>query len=200
MAAGDVASGIGRATSTTRHLDVTAGTTQEIVVTAEGYEQLRTELQELRTAGRADMTQSLREARQDGPDNPLLYELLEAQAQLEQRIALLETQLASARVVRPNADGSAGVGSLVQVRYADSDEVAEYQLVGPIEPDVGSARVSVGAPVGRALLGARRGETVSVETPRGTVRLVIVSIRPETPSAPLTDPPARETAGARARS
>jgi transcription elongation factor GreA len=55
---------------------------------------------------------------------------------------------------------------------------AEYELVGPIESDVGNGRVSVGAPVGRALVGRRRGATVPIETPRGTMQLEILSIGP----------------------
>jgi transcription elongation GreA/GreB family factor len=80
-------------------------------------------------------------------------------------------------VVKPGVDGSAGIGSRVRVRYADSGQLAEYELVGPIESDVGSGRVSVGAPVGRALVGARRGEHVSVEAPRGSLRLEVLSVR-----------------------
>ena len=156
---------------------MTAPTADDVLVTADGFEQLRAELHTLQTVGRAELTEHLRELRSDGdPDNPALYELMEEQAQLEQRIALLDTQLAAARVVKPGFDGSAGIGSRVRVRYADSGELAEYELVGPIESDVGSGRVSVGAPVGRALVGARRGEHVSVEAPRGSLRLEVLSV------------------------
>jgi transcription elongation factor GreA len=66
----------------------------------------------------------------------------------------------------------------VRLRHGDSGEIAEYELVGPIESDVGNGRVSVGAPVGRALVGRRRGSTVAVETPRGTMQLEILSVVP----------------------
>lgn len=161
----------------------------DVLVTAAGYEQLCSELDHLRTVRRAEMSQHLREAREESdPDNPALYDLLEGQAQLEQRIALLEAQLAAARVVEPASDGCAGIGSRVRVRHRDSGDVAEYELVGLIESGPGNGRVSVGAPVGRALVGARGGDTVAVEAPRGTLELEILSVRS------ATRPPTRKAA------
>ena len=107
----------------------------------------------------------------------MLFDLLEEQAKLEGRIKLLEAQVAVARIVDPATDGTARIGSCVRVRHCDSDDVAEYNLVGPIESDLGDGRVSIEAPVGRALLGRRGGETVTVETPRGTMRLELLSVR-----------------------
>jgi transcription elongation factor GreA len=158
---------------------VPATTDDDVLVTAAGYAQLCAELEALRTIRRQEVTEHLRDAREDGdPGNPMLFDLLEEQTQLEGRIALLEAQVAAARIVGPAADGTAGIGSCVRVRHADSGEVAEYELVGPIESDVGNGRVSVGAPVGRALVGRRRGATVPIETPRGTMQLEILSIGP----------------------
>lgn len=126
---------------------------------------------------RGALTEQLREAHEDSdPDNPLLFDLLEEQAQLEGRISVLEAQVAAAQVVRHAADGSAGIGSCVRVRHCDSGDIAEYDLVGPIESDVGNGRVSVGAPVGRALLGRVGGDTVVVETPRGPAQLEILAV------------------------
>jgi transcription elongation factor GreA len=62
------------------------------------------------------------------------------------------------------------------VRHCDTGDLAEYDLVGPIEPDVGNGRVSVGAPVGRALLGRVDGDTVVVDTPRGPKQLEILAV------------------------
>jgi transcription elongation factor GreA len=151
--------------------------TDDLLVTAYGHGRLRDELEALRTIGRAALTEQLRSAREDGdPDNPMVFDLLEEQAQLEARINQLEMQLASARVVAPAGNGAAGIGSLVRVRHCDSGEVAEYDLVGSIESDVGNGRVSVGAPVGRALVGRVGGETVVVETPRGAQQLEILAV------------------------
>ena len=97
----------------------------------------------------------LREARQDGDlsDNPALQDLLEEQAQLERRIALLQGQLAAAEIVSPAADGRIGIGSVVRVRD-DNGERFEFELVGPLESDVANGiALSIGAPVGEALVG-----------------------------------------------
>jgi transcription elongation factor GreA len=156
-----------------------ATTGDDVLVTAAGYAQLSAELEALRTTRRHEVTEHLRDVREDGdPDNPVLFDLLQEQAQLEWRIALLEAQAAAARVVEPAADGMAGIGSRVRVRHCDSGEVAEYDLVGPIESDLGNGRVSVRAPVGQALVGRRRGATVAVTTPRGRLELEILSVRP----------------------
>ena len=152
---------------------------EDVLVTADGYGHLCAELETLRTLRRQEMAAQLRAVREDGdPDNPALFDLLEEQARLEARVALLEEQTAAARIVPPAADGTAGIGSRVRVRHDDSGEVADYQLVGAIESDVGNGRVSVVAPVGRALLGHRRGDWVTVETPRGTMQLEVLSVRP----------------------
>ena len=150
----------------------------DVLVTPEGYRRLCAELEALRTVRRREIADHLRDARADrDPDGRLVFDLLEEQAQLEGRIGVLHAQVAAARIVEPATDGTAGIGSWVRVRHSDSDEIAEYDLVGPIESDVGNGRVSVAAPVGRALLGRRGGDTVVVETPRGTVQLELLSVR-----------------------
>jgi transcription elongation factor GreA len=156
---------------------------EALFVTADGYEQLRTELEGLCTTGRADMSERVREAREDGPleNNPTLYELLEEQVQLERRIAILEALLAAAEIVVPATDGAAGIGSFVRVRDQKTGDVAEYELVGPVESDVGNGRLSVDAPVGRALVRQGAGAIVDVETPSGPLGLKVLSVR--TPDA-----------------
>ena len=147
-------------------------------VTANGYEQLRSELEALRVEGRRRMGERLREAREDGrlDDNPALYDVFVEQAILERRIAALEARLAEAQVVAPAADGSAGIGSRVRVRDVALGEVAEYELVGAIESDAANGRVSVDAPLGRALVGRRAGESVEFETPRGRLSFEILGV------------------------
>jgi transcription elongation factor GreA len=148
-------------------------------MTADGYAQLCAELEALRTVRRQKIADQLRDAREDAdPENPVLFELLEELAQLEGRIKLLAAQVAAARIVTPTSDGSAGIGSCVRVRHRESGEVAEYDLVGPTEAGVGNGRVSIAAPVGRALVGRQRGDIVAANTPRGTVRLEILGVRP----------------------
>lgn len=150
-----------------------------LIVTSDGYEQLRAELEALSTSGRRDLSERLWEARRDGHlvDNPALYELLEEQARLELRIVTLEEQLAAAEIGGAALDGAANIGSFVRVRELATGESAEYELVGAIEPNVGNGRVSIKAPVGRALIGQAAGAVVEVETPRETVALEILGVR-----------------------
>jgi transcription elongation factor GreA len=150
-----------------------------LLITADGYAQRCRELGMLRTEGRCELGERLREARQDGDlaDNPALHDLLEEQAQLERRIAQLEAQLAAATIVAPAADGRAGIGSVVRVRGHDG-ALAEYELVGPLESDADNGRVSIAAPVGQALVGQRAGARVEIATPGGPLALTVISVRP----------------------
>jgi transcription elongation factor GreA len=148
------------------------------LITAAGLERLQRELDELRDIGRRDLAERFRAARNDGDvaENPALIDLLEEQGQLERRIAVLEMQIANARVVSPTPDGVAGLGTSVVVRDGATGEVAEYELVGAVEAEVGNGRVSLAAPVGRALVGSRKGDIVEVETPRGTIALEVLDV------------------------
>lgn len=151
-----------------------------VLISAAGHVRLSRELDMLRSDARRDLTERLREAREDGDleDNPVLGDLLEEQAQLEQRISLLEARLRSAEIVLPVDDGRAGIGTLVRVRDLVADSTHEYELVGTLESDVVRGRVSVEAPVGRALVGRLPGERLDVDTPRGVMELEVVDVRP----------------------
>jgi transcription elongation factor GreA len=148
-------------------------------ISAAGYDRLCSELDTLRTEARQTLTEQLRDAREDGDleDNPELGGLLEEQAQLEWRIALLEARLRAAEIVEPATDGHAGIGTVVQVRDLAAGSEHDYELVGPLESDVRSGRVSVEAPVGRALLGRLAGDRLDVETPRGVLELEVLAVR-----------------------
>jgi transcription elongation factor GreA len=151
-----------------------------LLITAGGYEDLRAELETLRGHIGPELSERLRDARQDGhlADNPPLFDLLEEQAQLDQRIALLEARLAAAQIAAPATDGRAGIGSRVRVRDLEVGNIVEYELVGAIEPQVGDGRVSVATPVGRALVGQRVGAKLNVATPGGTFPLEVLGVRP----------------------
>jgi transcription elongation factor GreA len=157
---------------------IAASAVDDLLVTAEGYERLRRELETLRGEGRRAMSERLWEARADGhlEDNPALFDLLEEQAQLERRIATLEARLAAARIAEPNGDGSVGIGSSVRLRDLETSELSEYELVGAIEGNVGDGRVSIEAPVGRALVGAAVGDIVIVACPSGELRFAVMSV------------------------
>jgi transcription elongation factor GreA len=155
-----------------------ANNEDRVLMTAEGFEQLRRELDKLRTDERRRLSELLRDARDDGAldDNPTLVDLLGEQAQLERRIATLEAQLAIAEVAPPPRDGHADIGSVVRVRDILSGDVFEYELVGPLEGDATNGRVSIAAPIGGALVGQHRGARIEVAAPRGTIGLEVLQV------------------------
>jgi transcription elongation factor GreA len=114
---------------------------ETVLVTAEGYERLRSELEMLRVDGRRQVSERLREVREDGnlADHLPLYDVLVEQAQLERRIATLAAQVAAARIAVPSANGVAGIGT--SVGDVPTGEVADYELVGEIESDAGKAGI-----------------------------------------------------------
>ena len=162
----------------------TTSAVDDLTITAEGYELLHSELNTLRAEGRREMSERLREARTDAPfdDNPALFEAFQEQARLERRIAVLEDHLAAARIAEPAGNGVAGIGSLLRVRDLETDELVEYTLVGAIEANPSQGRVSVDAPVGRALIAATRGDVVNVACPSATLRFEVLSVETLTPS------------------
>lgn len=155
---------------------------QELLITPEGYAQLREELELLSGVKRHELTERLHAARDDRgdlADNPELAEALEEQERLERRIAVLETQLAHARQVDGDrADGLAAVGTRVLVRELEDGDELVLDLVGTIEADAARGRFSVVSPVGRALVGNGAGDVVEVDAPGGRRRLEILAVEP----------------------
>ena len=151
-------------------------------ITREGYERLQAQLHELVTVRRAELASWLRDARDGGggPDgNSDHAEALEEHALLERQIAELRQTLAHVKVIDPDADGTAGIGAYVRLRMPSGASM-RYQLVGHAEADPGEGRISIGSPVGEAILGRRNGDVVDVDAPGGTQRIEILEI--ESPS------------------
>jgi len=149
-----------------------------MMISQEGYDERCRELETLRTHERRRLAERLAEARQDGDlaDNPALHELFEEHEQLERRIATLEAHLGAAEIVAPATDGRAGIGSVVRVRDHGHGGTFDYELVGPLESDPASGRVSISAPVGQALIGQRAGDRVEVSAPSGLLTLEVVEV------------------------
>ena len=159
---------------------ITARAVGHGLMTQEGYDRLRRELETLTTRTRWDVAKRLRVARDDGGDpaeNGELMAALDEQGLLEQRISQLQARLASARVVAAAADGTAGIGTRVRL-HSRAAGIVEYELVGVGEADAGRGRISIDSPVGKAIAGRRTGETVEVETPRRVRRLKLLAVEP----------------------
>jgi transcription elongation factor GreA len=148
-------------------------------ITPEGLAALEAELHRLENEGRREMADRLRTARAWGDlsENAEYHDAKNAQAHLETKILRLQELRRNAVVVEPGATGgAAGLGVAVTVRDLDSGREATHVLVSAAESDPGSGRVSIDSPLGRALAGARAGDEVEFDAPRGRRRLTIVSL------------------------
>jgi transcription elongation factor GreA len=155
---------------------------KEVLLTAEGYEKLKTEVERLRSAGRREVAERIREALHSGgelSENQEYLDAKEEQARLEARIALLDERLAGARVIRRTrkAPDVVGVGTRVRLRDMDANETVEYRIVGSAEANPAEHKLSNESPVGRAIIGRKKGEVVEVSAPRGSLKYKILDIK-----------------------
>jgi transcription elongation factor GreA len=148
-------------------------------LTAEGAERLKNELEYLKGPARDQLAQRLRAAIQQGDlsENADYISAKEEQAFLEGRILELSEILSNVKIIEEKRSQSevVDIGAHVTIQEEDFDPET-YHIVGPKEADPRQARISHASPIGRALLGHRVGETVTAETPNGSIRFKIVKI------------------------
>ena len=148
-------------------------------MTAEGYEALRKEVEQLETVGREEIAKQIKTAREWGDlkENAEYHAAKDAQAHLETRILQLREQLDNAEVVEKAEGGDVVLfGSTLEVEDAESGRRSTYTLVSARDAVPAEGKLSFESPVGDALRDKRVGETATVQTPRGERRLHIVSI------------------------
>ena len=149
-------------------------------VTAEGYKKLTTELDFLRTTGREQIAEKIKEARSFGDlsENAEYDEAMNEQAIMEAKISRLEEELKNVQILDTEdlSTDVIGVGSHVQVYDRTFEEELNFQIIGKAQANPDEDRISDESPVGKALLGHRAGDVVEVETPTGTVALEIKQI------------------------
>ncbi len=156
-------------------------TEQRVLLTKEGLKRLEDELQELRTAGRTEVAEAIREAQELGAmETDGQYEdAKNQQAFLEGRIQEIEKMLEQAELIDERAAQRSQVvqvGSTVSLRTKDNKRQT-YKLVGPAEASPVDGRISHESPVGRALLGKKRGDKVQVSAPGGVVEMTITTVK-----------------------
>jgi transcription elongation factor GreA len=144
---------------------------KEVILTREGYEKLKQEIEFLANQKRREVADRIRVAREFGDitENSEYDDAKNEQALLEARIAKLEERLRDARVIEAGEVTSdvVSVGSVVRLRDVDAKETVEYYIVGSAEANPAEQKLSNESPVGKAILGRKKGETVEVATPRG---------------------------------
>ena len=152
---------------------------KDVILTPEGLATLKAELDELTTRRRREVAQRIREAREFGDisENAEYDDAKNEQAMLEARIALLEDKLRSATVIDASNISSdvVGVGSVVHVKD-EAGKSTKYTIVGSAEASPAEMKLSNESPVGKALLGRKRGEEITISTPKGERHLKITKI------------------------
>ena len=151
--------------------------TQDVFLTDDGWQQAVTQLESLRTAGRAQVAQYLHDAKESGDviDNAAYEDAKNEQARLEGRILELEQLLARAKTISKISTDVVSLGSVVHLRNSDDREY-HYTLVGAYEANPSAGRISNESPVGKALLGHKVGDVVYASTPGGVKEYTILSI------------------------
>ncbi len=154
---------------------------KEIILTAEGLSKLQNELDELKTVHRKEVNDRIRQAKEYGDlsENAEYEDAKQEQAFIEGRILKLEAMIRNARIIDESeyAADEVHFGATVKVKDLKNGESYEFNIVGSAEADPSNQRISNESPLGRALIGHKKGETVDVSTPRGVVKYKIDAIR-----------------------
>ena len=144
---------------------------KEVILTKEGYEKLKQEIDYLSTDKRQEVAERIRIAREFGDiaENSEYDDAKNEQAMLEQRIAQMEERVRRAIVIdKDQVDtGVVSVGVKVHVKDQKTGDSRKFQLVGSAEANPSEEKLSHESPIGKALMGRKRGEIVTVEVPRG---------------------------------
>ena len=154
---------------------------KEVILTREGYEKLRREIEYLSNEKRRDVADRIRVAREFGDiaENAEYDDAKNEQMLLEHRIATLEERLKAARVIEASDVSSdvVSIGSRVKLKDIDANETVEYHIVGSAEANPAEHKLSNESPVGKAIIGRKKGEVVEVTAPRGSLKFKILDIQ-----------------------
>lgn len=149
-------------------------------VTKETLQQMRDELTQLKTAGRAEIARQIAEAREKGDlkENAEYDAAKEAQGYHEAKIAQLESAIATARIIEAKDIDNSKVSILSKVRLTNlgNKKTIEYQIVSETEADLKAGKISVTSPIGKGLLGKKEGEIAEVTAPGGILKFKIEKI------------------------
>lgn len=151
----------------------------EELISQEKFEELTRELDELRTTRRREVAEQLEYARSLGDlsENAEYQEAREMQAAVEERIGKLEAILKNAKIVKGGKSDVIGMGSRVSVqKLGEKSDAHAYTIVGAEEADMLSGKISYHSPLGSALMGKKKGDEFSFQTPRGTQKYKILKV------------------------
>ena len=153
----------------------------QIPMTVQGAENLRTELNELKSVKRPAVIQAIAEAREHGDlkENAEYHAAREQQGFIEGRIQDIEAKLSNAQIIDISKMANTGkviFGSTVTILNLDTEEEVTYRIVGDDEADIKNNLISVNSPIARGLIGKSADDVVNITTPKGVVEYEITEI------------------------
>ena len=154
---------------------------KEVILTADGYKKLQQEIDVLRNDKRREVAERIRVAREFGDiaENAEYDDAKNEQAMLEHKIAQLEERILSARVITKKeiSKDAVSVGAHVRLRDMQANKTFEYHIVGSAEANPAENKLSNESPVGKAIIGHKKGDVVEVSAPRGSLKFKVLEIK-----------------------
>ena len=154
---------------------------KDVLLTPEGLEKLKEEIAYLTGDKRREVAERIKHAREFGDisENSEYDDAKNEQAMLEQKIMQLEERLTRARLIEKEdvPKGVVAVGTRVRLKDMDANETVEYEIVGSAEANPAARKLSNESPVGKAIIGRKKGETVEVAAPRGSLKYKIMDVK-----------------------
>jgi len=152
----------------------------KIYLTQAGYDKIKKELEHLKTKKRRQLSEEIGKARALGDisENAEYDAAKEAQGLNEKKVSEIEDKLARAQIIDESRMSSDEVliGATVKIKDAETAEEETYVLVSEAEADFASGRISVTSPVGKALIGHKKGDTININVPAGVLKYKIINI------------------------
>lgn len=150
----------------------------EEYLTQEKFNELKEELDYLKTTRRKEIAESLEYARSLGDlsENAEYQEARELQGSTEERIRKIESVLQSAKIVSDRKSDTVGLGSTVVIQKDGEKDKHKYSIVGTEEADMQERKISYLSPLGEAMIGKKKGESFTFTTPNGTVGYKVISV------------------------
>ena len=147
-------------------------------LTEDGLNELKKELEYLKTEKRPEVINALKEARALGDlsENAEYDAARTEQAEVEGKIAEIEAMLENAELIKEVNTNKVSIGSTVTLKYIEDDETDTYTIVGSKEADPFENKISNESPIAKSIIGAKKGELVTVDSPNGKYQVEIVEI------------------------
>ena len=156
-----------------------SNTCKIVYLTSEGFLKIEEELAYLKREKRDEIVKAIKEARALGDlsENADYHAARDDQAKLEARIKELELSLDNAVIIDDANVDEVSIGSTVDIKYVDGGDIEEYKIVGSHEADPFNNKISNESPIAKVIIGKKKGDIVTVESPNGNYEIQIQEIK-----------------------